>query len=171
MIGAGTARADDPSLLVRGEPPPAKQPARVVITSAFDIPFEGKLFSQLDQSPLIVFGAERATPARQAILEAAGAQIERVSGERAEVGAVLERLGALGIKRVLVEGGGALAASLIAEGLVDRLEWFRAPSVLGEEGRPAVAALTIARLSEAPAFRRIAVRELGPDLWESYERV
>jgi len=45
-----------------------------------------------------------------------------------------------------------------------------APIVLGEEGRPAVGALALARLSEAPAWRRVAVRELGPDLWESYER-
>src|SRR5690349_3431586 len=64
MIGAGTARADDPSLLARTEPPPAKQPMRVVVTTKFDLPFEGRLFEALDQSPLIVFGAERTGPAR-----------------------------------------------------------------------------------------------------------
>jgi diaminohydroxyphosphoribosylaminopyrimidine deaminase/5-amino-6-(5-phosphoribosylamino)uracil reductase len=63
-----------------------------------------------------------------------------------------------------------LAASLIKAGLLDRLEWFRAPVVLGEEGRPAVAALALSRLAAAPLFRRVAIRELGPDLWESYER-
>jgi diaminohydroxyphosphoribosylaminopyrimidine deaminase/5-amino-6-(5-phosphoribosylamino)uracil reductase len=43
--------------------------------------------------------------------------------------------------------------------------------VLGAEGRPGVGALALARLAAAPRFRRIALRELGPDLWESYERV
>ena len=38
MIGAGTARADDPSLLARTEPPPAKQPMRVVLSKHFDVP-------------------------------------------------------------------------------------------------------------------------------------
>jgi diaminohydroxyphosphoribosylaminopyrimidine deaminase/5-amino-6-(5-phosphoribosylamino)uracil reductase len=76
----------------------------------------------------------------------------------------------LGTEDVLVEGGGKLAAALIALGAVDRIDWFRAPIVLGEEGRPAVAALALAKLADAPRFRRVALRELGPDIWESYER-
>ncbi|MFT3726850.1 MAG: RibD family protein [Terricaulis sp.] len=170
MIGAGTARADDPSLLARSQPPPAKQPARVVVTSRFDIPFEGKLFAQLDQSPLYVFGGARTSPAKQAILEGAGARVEQLPGARVEVSAVLERLAALGITRVLAEGGGALAASLITAACVDHIEWFRAPILLGAEGRPAIGALALAQLSLAPTWRRVALRELGPDLWESYER-
>ncbi|MCR6643066.1 MAG: RibD family protein [Terricaulis sp.] len=172
MIGAGTARADDPSLLARTEPPPAKQPARVVVTNRLDIPLEGKLYARLEHSPLIVFGRERASPARVAILDAMGVQVEAAPalGEGVDLGAVLSRLGARGVKSVLVEGGGVLAAGLIATGLVDRLEWFRAPILLGAEGRPAVAALALGKLSQAPAFRRVAFQALGPDLWESYER-
>lgn len=170
MIGAGTARADDPSLLARTEPPPAKQPARVVVTSRFEMPFEGKLFASLDQSPLYVFGGARANPAKQAVLEGAGARVERIAGESVEVDAVLERLGALGFSHVFAEGGGALAASLIVAKCVDRIEWFRAPIVLGAEGKPAIGALALTQLAQAPRWRRVALRELGPDLWESYER-
>lgn len=173
MIGAETARRDDPSLLARTAPPPAKQPARVVVTSRLDIPFEGKLYAALDQSPLFVFGAERASPARHAVLEGAGARVENVpvaEGGRIEIGAVLSRLEELGLVSVLAEGGGRLAASLIAADVVDRIEWFRAPLVLGAEGRPAVSVMALARLSDAPRYRRVALRELGPDVWESYER-
>lgn len=172
MIGAGTARADDPSLLARTEPPPAKQPMRVVVTGRLDIPLEGKLYAGIQQSPLIVFGRERAGPAKAAILEAMGVQVEAApaQGEGVDLAAVLSRLQALGVKSLLVEGGGVLAASAIAAGLVDRLEWFRAPILLGAEGRPAVAALALGKLSEAPVFRRVAFQALGPDLWESYER-
>ena len=42
---------------------------------------------------------------------------------------------------------------------------------LGAEGRPGIAALALDSLAAAPAFRRVALRELGPDIWESYERV
>jgi diaminohydroxyphosphoribosylaminopyrimidine deaminase/5-amino-6-(5-phosphoribosylamino)uracil reductase len=172
MIGAQTARVDNPSLLARTDPPPERQPARVVLSSRFDIPFESRLFADLSMSPLIIFGAAGGSPARQAILEGAGARIEHVAARDGGVdpGAALERLAELGLGSVLVEGGGRLAAALIAANLVDRLEWMRAPIVLGGDSRPAVTALALARLADAPAWRRVALRELGPDLWESYER-
>jgi diaminohydroxyphosphoribosylaminopyrimidine deaminase/5-amino-6-(5-phosphoribosylamino)uracil reductase len=170
MIGAGTARADDPSLLARTNPAPARQPARVVVTSRFELPTPSKLFAELDRSPLFVFGGADADPARQAMLEAAGARLQRLEGPKVEIAAVLERLATLGVRRVLAEGGGALAAALILARAVDRLEWFRAPILLGGDGRPAVAALALGQLATAPHFRRVALAELGPDLWESYER-
>lgn len=172
LIGAETARKDDPSLLARTEPPPAKQPMRVVATSRLDIPLQGKLFEALDQSPLIVFACERAAPARLAVLEGAGARVEQVAalGEGVDIAAVLTRLGALGVQSVLAEGGGRIAAALIEADAVERLEWFRAPLVLGAAGRPAIADVAYADLANAPRWRRLALRELGSDLWESYER-
>ena len=55
-------------------------------------------------------------------------------------------------------------------GAVDRLEWFRAPILLGGEGRPCVAALALANLADAPTVRRLEVRPVGDDLWERYAR-
>lgn len=172
MIGAGTARADDPELLARTEPLPQRQPLRVVLDTEFSLTPRGRLFESLDRGPVLIIGALDAAPEARAALEAAGAQTATVS--RGPVGidaeAALDLLAAEGVARVLVEGGGVLAASLLGADAVDRLEWFRAPIVLGGDGRPSVAALALARLSEAPAFRRVALRELGPDVWESYER-
>lgn len=172
LIGAETARRDNPSLLARTEPPPPRQPARVVVTTRLDLAPDSNLFAGIAQSPLIIFSAERVAPARHAILEGAGARVEQVARNEngLEVAAVLERLAVLGFASVLAEGGGKVAASLIAAGAVDRLEWFRAPIVLGAAGRPAVAELSLVALAEAPSWRRVALRELGPDLWESYER-
>lgn len=172
MIGAETARRDDPSLLARADPPPPEQPIRVVITNRLDIPLQGKLFEALDQSPLVVFARERANPAQHAILEGAGARVESVPalGEGLDLGVVLARLSERGVRDVLAEGGGRIAASLIDADLVDRLEWFRAPMVLGGAGKPAIADLSYGALGEAPRWTRVALRELGSDLWESYER-
>jgi diaminohydroxyphosphoribosylaminopyrimidine deaminase/5-amino-6-(5-phosphoribosylamino)uracil reductase len=119
-----------------------------------------------------VFGKEGAGPARQAILEGAGARVEQIAAVDGgvELGAVLQRLGELGVRRALVEGGGRLAAALMQADLVDRLEWFRAPVALGNDARPGVHDLHLQRLAEAPKWKRVALRELGPDLWESYER-
>lgn len=73
-------------------------------------------------------------------------------------------------RAVLLEGGGKLAASFFGADLIDRIEWFRAPIILGGDARPAVATLALQALADAPRFKRAAVRELGDDLWESYER-
>jgi len=173
MVGAETVRKDNPSLLARTEPPPAKQPARVVVTTRLDIPPDSKMFADGDIAPVIVFGMQRVSPARHAILEAMGARIEQAETGAGgiDVHAVLARLAALEFKSVLAEGGGKLAASLIEAGAVDRIEWFRAPMALGEAGRPAIADLSYDALAEAPRFKRVALRELGPDVWESYERL
>ncbi len=77
---------------------------------------------------------------------------------------------ALHLSAVFIEGGGQVAASFLSAGLVDRLEWFRAPIVLGDEGRPAVGAFVLKDLAGAPRFRRVAVETVGDDLWERYEK-
>ena len=82
----------------------------------------------------------------------------------------LAALAAVGIVRILVEGGGQVAASFLRAGLVNRIEWFRAPILLGSEGRPCLGALAIGALAAAPRFRRVSVEALGSDLWERYER-
>jgi diaminohydroxyphosphoribosylaminopyrimidine deaminase/5-amino-6-(5-phosphoribosylamino)uracil reductase len=130
------------------------------------------MFADVAAAPVIVFAMARVSPARHAILQAVGARIEAVETGLGgiDMGAVLARLHALGYARVLVEGGGKLAASLIELGAVDRMEWFRAPIMLGAAGKPAIGDVGYDALSDAPLFKRIAVRELGPDLWESYER-
>lgn len=71
----------------------------------------------------------------------------------------------------MIEGGGRVAACFVSAGVVDAIEWFRAPILLGGDGRPGVAALNLARLAHAPRYRRLAVEPLGDDLWERYEKV
>ena len=58
---------------------------------------------------------------------------------------LLDRCAVEGLSRVFLEGGGKLAASFIKSGLVDTIEWFRAPILIGGDGLPAVAALGLVR--------------------------
>ena len=82
----------------------------------------------------------------------------------------LEALAARGLTRILVEGGGLLAAALLRLDLVDRLAWFRAPRMMGGDGVPMAAGLGVGSLSQIPRFIRTELLVLGTDLLETYRR-
>ena len=80
-------------------------------------------------------------------------------------GALAER----GLTRVLLEGGGELAAAFLRAGLIDRVAWFHAPRIIGAEGLPAVAGL--ARMTRCPRRRRSCLADVsavGGDVLASY---
>jgi diaminohydroxyphosphoribosylaminopyrimidine deaminase/5-amino-6-(5-phosphoribosylamino)uracil reductase len=85
-----------------------------------------------------------------------------------DLAAALSALGDRGITRLLVEGGGRLAAALLKAGLVDRLAWFHAPLLIGGDGIPAIASLGIGKLGAAPAFERVSTEAIGADLLTTY---
>ena len=87
-----------------------------------------------------------------------------------DLGATLAALAERGLTRLLVEGGAQLAAGLVRAGLVDRVEWFRAPTLIGGDGTPALAALGIDQPDQAPRFDRLASRRAGDDLVETLVR-
>ncbi len=167
LVGIETALADDPELTVRLAACTGPQPRRVVLDSRQRLPETSKLVRTARELPLTVVTIEEP----QTRLTDLGVEVLQVkaAGERPELEHALERLGDLGVASVLVEGGGQVAASFLRCGLVGRVEWFRAPILLGGEGRPAIGALALESLAQAPKFRRIAVEALGDDLWERYE--
>ena len=56
----------------------------------------------------------------------------------------------------------------MAENLIDRLCWFRAPLVLGGDGRAAIGGFGVDHLDLARRFQRISIEELGSDALETY---
>ena len=70
---------------------------------------------------------------------------------------------------MFVEGGGVVATAFLRAGYVDRLEWFRSPTILGGDARPVIGHLNIDNLTQMVRFTRLGVQTVGDDLWESYE--
>lgn len=138
MVGGNTARADRPSLNVRGLTVP-RQPVRVVLSSRPlpDLPPEGPMHGPLWQIGALPQDA-------------------------------LNQLARQGITRVFCEGGGVLAASLLQAGLVDQVIGYTAGVVLGGDGRSAVGPMQMARLAEALRFRLVETRRLGDDLFHRW---
>ena len=80
----------------------------------------------------------------------------------------LKELGALGLTRLLVEGGSRIAGALIRYGLVDRVIWFRAPLLLGGDGVPVISGFGVDGIGQAPVLRRSGVSRIGADVMETY---
>ncbi len=170
MVGGGTARADDPNLTVRdlGQ---VSQPVRVVASRDLDLPAVGRLAAGA-QGLWLVHGPS-APADRVAAWARRGARCLPcglgVDG-RLDVGAMLAALGREGLTRVLCEGGGSLAASLIGADLVEDLVAFTAGLAIGSEGRPALGELAIDDLAAAPRFDLLEVERLGGDVLHRWTR-
>ncbi|HEX8568994.1 MAG TPA: RibD family protein [Caulobacteraceae bacterium] len=168
VVGANTAIRDDPELTVRLAGYEGKQPARVVLDTHQRLPLTSCLVRTAHISPVVVVTALK--PSQD--LVDAGVRVIQTQAQEAgmDVPQVLGLLREEGLNRLFVEGGGRVAASFIRAGVVDRLEWFRAPLILGGEGKAAIGELHVEGLAQAMRFRRVDCAPVGDDLWERYER-
>lgn len=168
LVGIGTALADDPELSCRLPGLEDRTPVRIVLDSQLLLPGWSKLVKSARRWPLWVF-----TLSDDTRFTADGVRLFRVARDargRPDVGATLTCLAQEGITRLLIEGGASVAASFLDRNLVDRLELFTAPMVLGDGGRAAVDALSALGLAEVPRFTRLSRCDLGPDMLERFVR-
>ncbi len=172
LVGGGTARADDPSLTVR-DLGVAQQPVRVVVSRFLDLPLMGNLARTAKDIPVwICHGPDASDQSQQAWKELGALLIPcQLDGGRVDPAAVLQALGEAGLTRVFCEGGGQLAASLLAADLVDELQVFTAGMALGAEGHPGLGALGVESLNEAPRFEPVDLIPVGPDVRHVWRRV
>jgi diaminohydroxyphosphoribosylaminopyrimidine deaminase/5-amino-6-(5-phosphoribosylamino)uracil reductase len=174
MIGARTAIADRPRLTCRLPGLEDRSPVRVVADSRLHLPLTDPLVSDAAKVPTWVLTLAGAEAVRRRAFEDCGVEVIEIGaagGGGVSMPHALAALAERGVTRLLVEGGGRLAASLLRDDLVDRIEWFRAASVIGGDGVAAAAALGIEGAAQAPRFARVAVLPLGEDVVESYVRV
>jgi diaminohydroxyphosphoribosylaminopyrimidine deaminase/5-amino-6-(5-phosphoribosylamino)uracil reductase len=170
MVGIGTAEADDPALTCRLPGLADRSPVRIVIGSRARLSPNSKLAAGAKQVPVWLVCAETAD---SEALVASGVEIVKVPATPAgkvDLAAALAALGGRGLTRVLVEGGGRLAGSLLAADLVDRLAIFRAGVVIGGDGVAAVAGYGLEKLDLARRYSRQSLQEIGADALETWAR-
>ena len=135
---------------------------RIVVDRRLRLPLTAHVIAEAARRPTWVLTLPSADPARRRSLLAAGVNVIDAGPDRdghIDLAGALAALGERGLTRLLVEGGGRLAAALLRAGLVDRLAWFRAPlrdrrrrHSGGRRPRPR-------RLADAPRFVRVSSKQ------------
>lgn len=173
LVGVGTVLADDPSLTARI--PGGRDPARVIVDSTLRTPPAAKLVETAQKTRTIIATTEKAPANKRKALERRGVTIVAVAEDRAgrvDLTALFERLYALELNSVLVEGGSTVHGAVIDARLANKLLFFVAPLVIGGEGAPgAVGGKGAERLKDALSLDLVSVRPIGPDvLFTCYPR-
>ncbi|MFC3179477.1 bifunctional diaminohydroxyphosphoribosylaminopyrimidine deaminase/5-amino-6-(5-phosphoribosylamino)uracil reductase RibD [Cypionkella sinensis] len=166
LVGAGTARADDPDLTVR-DIGASHQPVRIVMDSRLSHSPDSRLGQTAKAFPVWMLHTDAAPAAARAAWAGQGAtllEIPSVDGQ-IDARAALQTLAAQGLTRIFCEGGGSLAASLIRAGLVDDLALFTAGALIGADGQPSLAALGLTALKDAPRLTLRETKATGPDAY------
>jgi diaminohydroxyphosphoribosylaminopyrimidine deaminase/5-amino-6-(5-phosphoribosylamino)uracil reductase len=160
VVGSETVRADDPELTCRLRG--GRHPLRVILDGRLRSPASARVFTRNPERTRLYTLADGAKAER---LRQRGVIVRRGGGDRAgSLRDVLRELAREGIKSVLIEGGGVLAAHALRAGLVDRLALFLAPKILGGDARPMVGAMRLRRMAEALPVADVTVERLGEDV-------
>jgi 5-amino-6-(5-phosphoribosylamino)uracil reductase len=166
LVGAGTVRRDRPRLLVRspsrrgervarGLPP---SPLKATLTATGELDPGNPFFAEGEAEKLLYCPTATAGAAR-ARLGAVATVVD--AGDPVDLRRVLADLHGRRVRRLLVEGGAAVATAFLGAGLVDELHLASAPFLVGAAGAPRLAGA--GRFPREAAGRAVLaeVRQLG----------
>lgn len=168
-VGANTARIDNPQLTTRisGQ----ADPARIVFDSKAILSPKSNLAQTAKDIPVLLFCEAGAQNYASEIIGLGVSVLPISAGSSGlNLNEAMQILHRQSIKTLLVEGGGKLAASFVRAGFIDEIYWYRAPLILGGDGRSGIADLGLETLDGIKPYQRQSVTEIGPDILEIYTK-
>jgi diaminohydroxyphosphoribosylaminopyrimidine deaminase/5-amino-6-(5-phosphoribosylamino)uracil reductase len=173
VVGSGTVLADDPLLTTRGVRG-GRDPVRVVLDSRGRLPASARVLNPASSSPTLVYTTEETPVSYERAIFSAGGEVVRVDGEQGHVALteVLADLGERGLLDILVEGGPTVHGAFLRAGLVDAVQLYLAPKLLGGDALPVIGGPGARSLDDSWLLTPPRIRALGADvLYEAYMAV
>ena len=166
MIGVRTLLHDDPCLTVRHVK--GKSPIRIIVDSAARTPPNARIFRP--GSPrVIVAVSSHASKGRVDRLRQAGANVIPAGRNKVNLRTLLTHLHQLGIRSILLEGGGTLNWSMVSNQLVDNIKLTVAPFIIGgSQATTLVDGDGVSKINRAIKFTPVSVRRQGEEIVLSY---
>jgi 2,5-diamino-6-(ribosylamino)-4(3H)-pyrimidinone 5'-phosphate reductase len=153
MVGGHTLLSEDPRLTVKSEELRTRRriqglpdnPIKVGVASKVEDPQKGRSivdggrFLTSGPARVVIFTSEQTEPEQCERLRRQGAEVIVLGERRVELAQAIEKLSEMGVKRLMVEGGGTLNAELLRLGLVDEIYLYVAPLIFGGASAPTLA--------------------------------
>jgi 2,5-diamino-6-(ribosylamino)-4(3H)-pyrimidinone 5'-phosphate reductase len=169
MVGMRTLLRDNPKLTVKFAKD--RRPYRIIVDSNAQTPLTSYVVRTAKEIPTIVAVTSRASKNRIEILERRGVKVFVCGeGRLVSVKILLQILRKLGIRKILLEGGGALNWSMLSSGLVDDVSVAITPRILGgEKAVTLVEGKGSPLVSDGVNLKLISTAKYGPDLVVRYK--
>lgn len=165
MIGAGTASADDPLLTDRSGKTRRRPLVRVVLDETLKMSQDSQLAATTNEAPVIVFAGNLAAADKIEVLQSRGVEVVGDAAQGRDIPAVLKELGSRDIQSVLIEGGAGVAGKLLDAGLVDKVTFFVAPTIIGGRDAPnAIGGDGAETLAAALQLQDVEIVQRGRDI-------
>ena len=164
-VGVETVLSDNPRLTSRI--PGGANPTRVVFDSRLRTPLGAFLVKSAKETRTIIVTTRQSDKSSRDRMAAKGVEIvlARSRQGRVDLNQTLEKLSALGIKTLMVEGGAALHGSFVDANAVDRVAAFIAPLIIGgHAAKTCIGGRGIASLSDALVLSPMECTPVGSDL-------
>jgi len=169
-IGANTALLDNPQLTTRIDGLP--DPIRLIFDTKAKLSLTSNLVKTAKDIPTYIITGRDSDAARHLAEQGVIILFSGVTeAGYVDIKTGLDLLTHHGIRTLLLEGGGTLAASFFKQDFIDVIEWYRAPIILGADGRSAIGELGLENMNALHRFNRISLTEIGADIHERYERI
>lgn len=166
LVGVDTVIADDPALTCRL--PGGRQPLRVILDSHGRIPVNAHVVTVADAETLIATTADGEEKLQAALAGRAHVSVCALPADdkgRVSLPDLLTMLGERAVTSLLIEGGAGVLGSFFAGKLIDKLQLYLAPLIIGGKTSPGpVGGAGIPQLALAPRFIIDAYRPIGDDL-------
>lgn len=165
LVGINTVIKDNPMLDCRLEN--GKNPIRIIVDTTLKIPIDSKIVSSSKSIRTIVVTTKHANRNVMNLLEDKGVEILTVNlkNNLVNLKEMINKLGELNIDSILIEGGSSLNYSAINENIVDKVQVYVAPIILGgESSKTPIGGQGVADIKEAFKLDKLEYKQVGSDI-------
>lgn len=169
MVGINTVLVDDPMLNCRCDNP--SNPLRIICDSDLRIPMDCNIVKTAGEIPTLIATVSNDKKKIENLVDK-GIEVIVTSGEKVNLCELMDELGKRKIDSILVEGGATLHWSILNENLVNELQLYIAPKIIGgSSAKPAVGGKGVELLTDAFMFDPTKVEMFGKDVLITYKKV